>query len=104
VLLLLLGTLLPLIMLLDFATAFLLLCVVCWQFEHHSAVTPTPLHAELVMRGAGPCGQRLLQWWWLALLVRQRAVVSARGCKSVRVPCEINGLSLVYDGKSKAQR
>ncbi len=54
VLSLLLGTLLPLIMLLDFGTAFLLFCVVRWQFEHHSAVTPTPLHAELVMRGAGP--------------------------------------------------
>ncbi len=81
---LLLGTLLPLIILLDFGTAFLLLCVACWQFEHHPAVTPAPLHAELVMRGAGPCGQWLLQWWWLALLVRQRAVVHGGVCARVQ--------------------
>ena len=83
---LLLGTLLPLIMLLDFGTAFLLLCVVCRQFELHSAVIPTPLHVVLVMRGVGPCGQRLLQWRWLALLARQRMAVSASGHKSARVP------------------
>jgi hypothetical protein len=104
VLSLLLGTLLPLISLLDFVTAFLLLFVACWRFERRSAVAPTLLHAELVMRGAGPCGKRLLQWWWLALLAHQCVAVSASGRKSVRVPCVINGLLLVYDSQSKAQR
>ena len=90
--------------LLEFGTAFQLLFVAFWLFERCSAVTPTPLHAELVMRGARPCGQPLLQRRWLVLLARQCRAVSASGHKSVRVPRSINGLSLVCDGKSKAQR